>query len=277
VNFARNSIDSYIMFENRRLTYGEIHEQASRLASVLHTTYSVQQGDRGTTGVILLPCISQAYAASYRVSSCSVAIAMRNCVEWIVAFWACHLVGAVSVQVNGWLPSQPFLYSITHTNSKVIIVDPERAARLAPHIEKLAPATAILIAAADGGGDSSHDASPPVELHPGMQSLATVLSAYTGNLDSWDCIPAPSLDDNATIFFTSGTTSLPKGVLSTQRSFMHGYMCNNFSRDRMMLRECTEGILEWPTPRGEEKTLMLGVPLMHVQGSTSVLVRSVGY
>lgn len=230
----------YVVYESQRLTYHQVHERASRLASAFRTDYHIRKGDR-------------------------VAIAMRNCGEWIIAFWACHLLGAVSVLVNAWLPVKPFMHCLTHTGAKLVIVDPERAALLAPHTSSLRSGARVLLASATGGTPSPH-----LRRFSGMDAFDAVIDSYAGPAEAWRREAECALDDNATIFFTSGTTGLPKGVLSTHRSFMHGYIINAFARDRMFLRR---GLPPLPdTDPTWEKTSMLGVPLFHVTGTTSALM-----
>jgi acyl-CoA synthetase (AMP-forming)/AMP-acid ligase II len=66
---------TYIVFENQRWTYGRIADRAAKAASIYRHVYGVQKGDR-------------------------VAICSRNFPDFLVAWWACHLIGAVSVLVN---------------------------------------------------------------------------------------------------------------------------------------------------------------------------------
>ncbi len=68
---------TFVVYENERTTYRELHAQAVQLANVLRDAYGVAKGDR-------------------------VAIAMRNYPEWPVAFWATLLAGAVAVPLNAW-------------------------------------------------------------------------------------------------------------------------------------------------------------------------------
>jgi len=211
----------------------------------------------------IVVCLAElAGAGSNLILLCTVATAMRNCAEWVITFWAVHLVGAVAVSVNGWLPVKPLMHCLTITSAKVIIVDPERAARIASHISELRVGTSILVAAAGG---------PQPRLHHGMASFDAVISQYRGPPEAWRSEPEVALDDNATIFFTSGTTGMPKGVLSSQRAFMHGYMVNNFSRDRMMLHFGLPAVPH-PTPKDQNAQMGLGVPLMHVTGCGSALM-----
>ena len=66
---------TYIVYENERLTFGESFQQSLLAAAIFKEAYGVSKGDR-------------------------IAICSRNLPQYIVAFWACQLLGAVPVLVN---------------------------------------------------------------------------------------------------------------------------------------------------------------------------------
>ena len=75
---SRHREKTYIVYENQRLTYGQVFDRSVRAAGAFQGVYGVSKGDR-------------------------VAICSRNLPEYLVAFWACHLIGAVSVMVNAYV------------------------------------------------------------------------------------------------------------------------------------------------------------------------------
>lgn len=188
---------------------------------------------------------------------------MRNFPEFIISFWAIQLLGGVSTFVNAWLPSRSFLHCIKLTDPKVIIVDPERADRISEtlldDIKRNSSLTGILVVRSKEGRGTWKD----------MLDYDRELSNYSGRLDLWEKEPEAAPEDDATIFFTSGTTGLPKGVLSSQRGFMGNILNAIASRYRRCLRN-GEGI---PPPDTEQKAVLIAVPLFHVTACISNMVR----
>jgi len=166
---------TYVVFEDQRVSYAEAFGRSVRAAGVYRHVYGVQKGDR-------------------------VAICSRNYPDYLVAFWACHLIGAVAVLVNAWLPLEALHYCLTHTQCKLIIVDPERADRLESTMHEIiaeAKSTGVLVL-------NPHEGKGR---WTSMESWDAVLAAYTGDtkgiatgVGEVEIVP----EDNATILFTSG-------------------------------------------------------------------------
>ncbi|KAG6845543.1 hypothetical protein H0H87_007787 [Tephrocybe sp. NHM501043] len=232
---------TYVVFENQRVSYAQTFERSVRMADIYRNVYGVKKGDR-------------------------VGICSRNYPDYLVAFWACHLIGAVSVLANAWLPNEPLRFCLTHTECKVIILDPERAERLEPIVEELK-------AAANCNGVLVFNAHEGKGKWNGMESWDAVLAAYRGDTRSIvtgegeaEILP----EDNATILFTSGTTGMPKGVLSTQRQYLTNLLNTIVSGYRSTLRK-GESILP-VSMSGPQKGSLLSVPFFHATGSTSRLM-----
>ncbi|CAL1700983.1 unnamed protein product [Somion occarium] len=227
---------TYIVYENERVTYRSLLEQSLLAASVYKDVYNIRKGDR-------------------------VAICSRNLPAYLAAFWACHLIGAVSVLVNAWLPFEPLLHCLIHTGGKLIILDTERADRILPAVPRLQ---------ANGvSGFLVLDSPVLCEGWKTYQLWEEVLSHYRGDptqiLLSEDLSIDP--EDNATVIFTSGTTGLPKGVLSTQRQFLTNIRNATVGASRAILRrgDNLPGLSVGP-----QKGLLVSVPFFHVTGSTSL-------
>ncbi|TDL16667.1 long-chain-fatty-acid-CoA ligase [Rickenella mellea] len=237
----------YLVFEGEQYTYHQIHEKACRFASLLYTEYGVRKGDR-------------------------VAIAMRNYPEYIIAFWAIHLIVPLFTLVNAWAPEEPLHYCLELTEPKVLLVDGERAAlifkpggvfdKLKSKGKKLTLRNVLVVRARDGSF-SKKDRS--------VQSFDDVLSAYKGPSDKWSTEPEPLPDEDSVIMFTSGTTGRPKGVLSSQRAFIQNTFNVIASVFRSYLRK-GESLPPLNDPSIPKKVCLLSVPLFHVAGNTTTLV-----
>ncbi|KAJ3742721.1 hypothetical protein DFH05DRAFT_1527316 [Lentinula detonsa] len=228
-----------VVYENQRLTFGEVAERAIRAASIFQNVYGVQKGDR-------------------------IAICSRNYPEYLVIFWACHLIGAVSVLVNAWLPIEPLKHCLFQTTCSLIFVDSERASLLSPAVDevksKAGTKAFLVLEAREGKG-----------LWSGMENWTTQFDEYKG--DTQQVLkedPQITPEDNATILFTSGTGGTPKGCLSTQRAFLSNLFNSLASMGRVMLRRGED--LVFGTPPGPQAGLFLPTPLFHSAGTSLLMI-----
>ncbi|KAJ4490588.1 hypothetical protein J3R30DRAFT_3694284 [Lentinula aciculospora] len=232
---------TYVVFEKQRLTFHEVNERAAKAASIFRQTYGISKGDR-------------------------VAICCRNYPEFLVTFWACHMIGAVTVLVNAWLPAEPLRHCLVQTQCALVIIDPERADRLVSFVHelKLRGVKGVLVLEGHEGKGS----------WPGMQDWTTIFQNYKGDyLNVIRQDPGITPEDNATIIFTSGTSGLPKGVLSTQRAFLSNAPNNLVGRSRAFLRR-GEDLVMAPPP-GPQSGILLPTPLFHVTGTSFTLTGTV--
>ena len=75
-------------------------------------------------------------------------------------------------------------------------------------------------------------------------------------------------EDNATIFYTSGTTGEPKGALGTHRNICGNLISLAYSASAAALRAAGAP----STPDGKQRAYLLSVPFFHATGCHSVLV-----
>ena len=221
----------FIVYEDERLTYADLHARVRALAHVLWHQYGVRKGDR-------------------------VAIAMRNFPEWPIAFWATVVIGAVSVPLNAWWTGPELEYGLSDSGTKVLFVDHERATRLAEHLPGLNLAATIVVR---DGGAVGH----------GLTRFADVLASAPPDA----AIPDVSIDpeDDATIFYTSGTTGKPKGALGTHRNMNVNLISLGYCAARAELRKGNvPPVLSGEAP--EKVGALLSVPFFHATGCHSVLV-----
>ncbi|GAA6034938.1 hypothetical protein JCM8097_009375 [Rhodosporidiobolus ruineniae] len=219
----------YIIYERERYTYRDVHARVAHYASLLHAR-GVKKGDR-------------------------VAIAMRNLPEWIFTWFAAHRLGAVVVAVNCWQTLDALMHCITLVTPTVLLVDEERAKVLTGRVAELRKK-----------GMKSGFVVRSKGSYDGFEPLESALEKHRLR-DVPEVAIAP--DDPATIFFTSGTTSMPKGVLSTQRQFIANHWNTSVVAARMLLRRGED--LVPPDPDAPQKAYLLTVPLFHAMGNHSTL------
>jgi long-chain acyl-CoA synthetase len=223
----------FLIFRDERVTFEGHYRAGAALASALATRFGVVKGDR-------------------------VAIAMRNYPEWPVSLFATVVLGAIAVPLNAWGTGEELAYGITDSGAKLAIVDEERAGRLAPYLTQLGLKALIITRAEE-----------PTTGAVRMEDLIGTPSAY-GSLTEYP-LPAADLlpDDDATIFYTSGTTGKPKGALGTQRNMMTNLMSAGLARARAILRRGDP----WPAPPPAQKRAgLISIPFFHATGCHSVMV-----
>ncbi|MEW6091171.1 MAG: class I adenylate-forming enzyme family protein, partial [Pseudomonadota bacterium] len=225
----------FIIYEGERLTYENHYRAATAFGRVLKEKYGVKKGDR-------------------------VALIMRNFPEWSITFWAIAAIGGVIVPLNAWGTGPELEYGITDSGSKVVIVDHERLDRIRPHLKALGLDGLVAVR------------TPEAELGVAESFEALVgKPADYANLPA-DALPDPGLlpEDDATIFYTSGTTGKPKGALGTQRNICTNLMNALLGGARSFLRRGE--MPPAPDPNAPQRVTLLSVPLFHATGCHSILV-----
>jgi len=177
----------YIVYEDEHYTYAEVDAQVRALAAVLVDDYGIGPGDR-------------------------VAVAMRNYPEWIVSYWAIVSVGAAMVGMNAWWTPPEMAYGLTDSQPRLLLADGERIANVAHVLDEVRAERPLPIIAV------RHDA----ELPDDCVNWDTVVDSKVAP----DALPPVAIDpdDDATIFYTSGTTGFPKGAQLTHRGSVTNLM-----------------------------------------------------
>jgi long-chain acyl-CoA synthetase len=220
----------FLVYEQEHWTFEGQYRGAAKLAGELVGRYGVGKGDR-------------------------VAVAMRNLPEWSVGFWAAAAAGAVVVPLNSWWTGPELAYGLRDSGTKVLICDQQRLDRLASELDGL-PGLHVVVARQA----SEH-------LDPRITPLADLLGKIPADVE----LPLVDLgpEDDATIFYTSGTTGNPKGVLGTHRNICTNLMSLGFVNARNSRRS-----VESPParPATGRNVYLLSVPFFHATGCHSVLV-----
>jgi long-chain acyl-CoA synthetase len=225
----------FLVYEDERVTFEAFFRAVAAFAHELKAQ-GVEKGDR-------------------------VALIMRNLPEWPVAFYAACAVGAIVTPLNAWWTGPELEYGLTDSGAKVAIVDSERLARLAEHLPNCPDLKKIYV-------------SRELEeiSHPDILRLESVI----GGSETWSKLPDQPFpeveivpEDDATIFYTSGTTGRPKGALATQRAIVSNVMAGACAGARQFLRRGEAPPA--PDPNAPQRSSLISVPFFHVTGCCAVL------
>lgn len=225
----------YLVYQDERVTFSALHKAVAHMAKVLSETYGVKKGER-------------------------VAIIMRNYPQWPVAFLAAVSLGAIATPMNSWWTGEELQYGLSFAGVKVAIMDGQIYQRVAPHLGELPELEAIILARHEG------------DLPPAGNTAA--METFIGKTKDWDALDQLGLpdtplgpDDEATLFYTSGTTGKPKGALATHRAVISNMFNSLTCQARMFLRR-GEPVPE-PDPN-EQNVMLLAIPMFHVTGAFAV-------
>jgi long-chain acyl-CoA synthetase len=241
----------FLVYEDERTTFAEHYRIACTLAHRLRTTFGVEQGDR-------------------------VAIIMRNLPEWVMAFWAATLAGAVVVPLNAWWSGEELRYGLEDSGSKVAFVDTQRAETVRPFLGRLDTLTTLIVA---DEHRTSTEATPTVYEPPGGAASVPEwpFPLALGDVDEAASPPDLTIDpeDDATIFYTSGTTGRPKGAVGTHRNMCTNLMSLFFLNTRGGMRFGSSPFEETEKGERSQPAFLLSVPLFHATGCHSVMVSNI--
>ena len=184
-----------------------------------------------------------------------VAVSMRNYPEWVLSHWAAISTGAAVVGMNSWWTGSEMEFALRDCDPVALITDGERLERLGPTRVELP----LIVA--------RHDGAPPATAR--RWDEAADPSGAPEALPEADIGP----DDDALIFYTSGTTGFPKGARLTHRAVVHNLLnmifltaCGDAARAR---RQAATG--EDAAEPAPGIVALLPVPLFHVTGCNCVM------
>jgi acyl-CoA synthetase (AMP-forming)/AMP-acid ligase II len=240
-DLARYGTRDALVYEDERIDYAEQHRLVAHLARHLAVSRCVRRGDR-------------------------VAIAMRNHIEWPLAFWAIQVIGAVAVPLNAWWTPDELRYAIEDSGATVLICDGERVEPLRAHLAGTTLTDVLVV-------------RPQGPLAPGETDLSALLrDDFVGPCALPGTGPEPF--DDATILYTSGTTGRPKGAVGTHHNHttnlhtMQLLKAVQLARLGLPVAELVKGpaVLEDLVPKLPPPNSLQVYPFFHIAGLASLYI-----
>jgi long-chain acyl-CoA synthetase len=234
----------FLVYEDERTTFERHYRIAASIARALQKRYGVTKGDR-------------------------ISIVMRNLPEWAMAFWAVAGAGGVAVPLNAWWSGPELQYGLLDSGTSVAFVDSERLVRIRQYLKDLPDLKAVIVTD-ESRRDHQPEPNSPVPIIPFSDLIA--------DADAEPVFPDVELspEDDATIFYTSGTTGKPKGAVGTHRNICTNLMSLFFINSRASMRQINmarHDSHEDSTGLDEgQGANLLSVPFFHATGCHAILV-----
>jgi long-chain acyl-CoA synthetase len=178
-----------------------------------------------------------------------VAILSANSVEWVVAFWAVAVAGAVAVPLNAWWKADELQFALEDSDAALLLCDRRRWEVVRDVVQALPALRDVYV---------MDLAEPQRGARPGTELS---LDEDPGELPN----VAVDEDDLLAIMYTSGTTGQPKGATITHRQALANLQNIFCAAVANTMRGNTP-----PAPESSaQQATLLVVPLFHVTGCFS--------
>jgi long-chain acyl-CoA synthetase len=230
---ARGDESTFLVQGGRSYGFRSFVESANGVAHALSARCGIGAGDR-------------------------VAVLSQNNLEWCLAFWATAASDAVLVGLNGWWKADEIVYGLQDSGATVLVADRKRFERIADRLAE-APALAhVFLVDADPADFPAAGAAVKLQRFDEL------------TVEPTDRLPDAPIaeDDDAVIFYTSGTTGKPKGAISTHRSMVANLQNTLYNALASVMANPEAGAM----PSDGQTVSLLTSPLFHVSGCHSNLV-----
>ena len=221
-----------------------VRELWASTAGFAERDYLVYEGERTTYAQAheVTRAVAAWLTAQGVVSGDRVAIAMRNYPEWMLIYWACLSMGVAAVGMNAWWTPEEMAFALKDSAPKALFCDRERMERLLALPDR-----------PEGLAVVSVRAEPFVGVTPWSEVVSAQGDAPTAAIHP---------DDDACIFYTSGTTGTPKGAQLTHRGCINNLMNMAFAAQALALTTARSEGVEPPAPA--PPVALATTPLFHV-------------
>lgn len=171
-----------------------------------------------------------------------VAVAMRNYPEWMIVYWASVMAGATLCGFNAWWSAHEIAAAMRLTRPRILFLDDERLARV-PRCQ-----------AGEG----------PIIVGIRLRHPAADLLAWNEVVEYSGTYSKPSLagDDEACIFFTSGTAGAARAAVLTHRGCVTNLLNILFATEVQGL--ATARAINAAIPPAIAPVALVTTPLFHV-------------
>jgi len=174
-----------LIFQDKTLTYAQLEAECNRTANAL-SSLGVQKYDR-------------------------VAILAHNTIHHVLTWLGCAKIGAIYLAINYLLRGKDISYCINHSESKVFIVE-DSLYDLVKDVLNDMPTVKTWIWSNQGAG------KPPVS------DLFRDFDAWYKKYPAQEPDAILHIEDPVQMTYTSGTETLPKGVIISNQALMAQYM-----------------------------------------------------
>lgn len=218
----RTDEQNFLVYQTQRWSYKTFFEHVDNLATWMHQS-----------GIVKGDCV---------------AIAMRNRPEWVIAFCATALIGAVPVPLNSFGVAQELCDALSSTQPKLLICDGSRWSRI--NHSKNWSGDALVI----------NDTELDLLSFANVTEFDVALNSPSINL----VFPQIEETDTALILFTSGATNKAKAVVSSHLAVCQALFNIDFisAISAMTSPQALARIMA----KKLVPTLLTAVPLFHVSG-----------
>ncbi len=136
-----------------------------------------------------------------------VAILLMNCLEWLPIYFGILKTGALAVPLNFRYTADEIEYCVNKAEADVLVFGPEFIGRVEEICDRISTHRLLFF------------------VGTGCPSFAEDYVELTADCSSRDPLIDLTDDDDAAIYFSSGTTGFPKAILHKHRALSHSARC----------------------------------------------------